>query len=104
MTDLIWNRIGDLGASTYDVHQAFGNIYPSPSVRKLMYCFSANTGIFCPPPSCVDVIYESPLNLIDATMIRADGKSQVRQCWVFVQLIFCPCWPMNQLNKNPNIA
>ena len=24
--------------------------------------------------------------------------------WVFVQLIYCPHWPMNQLNKNPNIA
>ena len=24
--------------------------------------------------------------------------------WVFVHLIFCPNWPMNQLNKNPNIA
>ena len=24
--------------------------------------------------------------------------------WVFVQLIFGPFWPMNQLNKNPNIA
>ena len=24
--------------------------------------------------------------------------------WVFVRLIFGPCWPMNQLNKNPNIT
>ena len=24
--------------------------------------------------------------------------------WVFEQLIFGPHWPMNQLNKNPNIA
>ena len=24
--------------------------------------------------------------------------------WVFVRHIFGPCWPMNQLNKNPNIA
>ena len=24
--------------------------------------------------------------------------------WVFVQLNFGPRWPMNQLNKNPNIA
>ena len=24
--------------------------------------------------------------------------------WVFVQLILGPRWPMNQLNKNPNIA
>ena len=37
-------------------------------------------------------------------MRRADSKSQVRQCLGFVQLIFGPCWTMNQLNKNPNIA
>ena len=28
-------------------------------------------------------------------------KSQV---WIFAQLIFGPCWPKNQLNKNQNIA
>ena len=32
-------------------------------------------------------------------MRRADSKSQVRQCLGFVQLIFGPCWTMNQLNK-----
>ena len=37
-------------------------------------------------------------------MNRADRKAQVRQCLGFVQLIFGPPWPMNQLNKNPNIA
>ena len=24
--------------------------------------------------------------------------------WIFVQLIFGPHWPMNQLNKNPDIV
>ena len=37
-------------------------------------------------------------------MSRADRKSQVRKCLDFVQLIFGPCWPMNQPNKYPNIA
>ena len=35
---------------------------------------------------------------------RADRKSQLKTVWVFVQLIFGPHWPMNQLNKDPNIA
>ena len=35
---------------------------------------------------------------------RADKKSQVRQQLDFIQLIFGLPWPMNQLNKNPNIA
>ena len=35
---------------------------------------------------------------------RADGKSQVRYVWVFVQPIFGPRWSMNLMNKNPNIA
>ena len=38
-------------------------------------------------------------------MDRADRKSQkLGNVWVLVQLIFGPCWPMNLLNKNPNIA
>ena len=32
---------------------------------------------------------------------RADGK--LGNVWVWVQLIFGPPWPMNQLKKNPNI-
>ena len=35
---------------------------------------------------------------------RADRNPGVRKWWIFVQLIFGPCWSMNQLNKNPNIA
>ena len=35
---------------------------------------------------------------------RTDRKSQVRKCLGFVQLIFGPCWLMNQLNKNQNTA
>ena len=32
------------------------------------------------------------------------GSLKLGNVWVFVQQIFCPRWPMNQLNKNPNIA
>ena len=32
------------------------------------------------------------------------GSLKLGNVWVFVWLIFCPRWPMNQLNKNPNIA
>ena len=32
------------------------------------------------------------------------GSPKLGNVWVFVQLIFGPGWPMNQLNKNPNIA
>ena len=32
------------------------------------------------------------------------GSLKLGNVWVFVQQIFCPLWPMNQLNKNPNIA
>ena len=38
---------------------------------------------------------------IQRILTRADRKSQVNQCLVFLQLIF---GRMNQLNKNPNIA
>ena len=32
------------------------------------------------------------------------GSLKLGSVWAFVQLIFCSRWPMNQLNKNPNIA
>ena len=32
------------------------------------------------------------------------GSLKLGNVWVFVQHIFCPRWPMNQLNKNLNIA
>ena len=32
------------------------------------------------------------------------GNLKVGNVWVFVQLILGPCWPMNQLNKNPIIS
>ena len=32
------------------------------------------------------------------------GSLMLGNVCIFVQLIFCPRWPMNQLNKNPNIA
>ena len=32
------------------------------------------------------------------------GSLKLGNVRVFVQLIFGPCWPMNQINKNPNIA
>ena len=32
------------------------------------------------------------------------GSLKLGNVLVFVQLIFGPFWPMNQLNKNPNIA
>ena len=31
------------------------------------------------------------------------GSLELGNVWVLVQLIFGPSWPMNQLNKNPNI-
>ena len=35
---------------------------------------------------------------------EVSGILELGNVWVFVQLIFGPHWPMNQLNKNPNIA
>ena len=35
---------------------------------------------------------------------EVSGFLELSNVWVFVQLFFCPHWPMNQLNKNPNIA
>ena len=35
---------------------------------------------------------------------RGAKRNKVGNIWVFVQLIFCPGWPTNQLYKNPNIA
>ena len=35
---------------------------------------------------------------------RADRKSQVRQCLGFCTADFGPHWPINQMNKNQNIA
>ena len=35
---------------------------------------------------------------------EVSGILEFGNVWVFVQLIFGPHWPMNQLNKNPNIA
>ena len=32
------------------------------------------------------------------------GSLKLGNVWVFSQLIICPPWSMNQLNKNPNIA
>ena len=31
------------------------------------------------------------------------GSLKLGNVWVFVQVIFGPPWPMNQLKKNPNI-
>ena len=35
---------------------------------------------------------------------EVSGILELGNVWVFVQLIVGPHWPMNQLNKNPNIA
>ena len=32
------------------------------------------------------------------------GSLKLNNVWIVVQLIFCPRWPMNQLNKNPNVS
>ena len=45
----------------------------------------------------------SPLMPIILTPSQS-RKSQVRQCLSFLQLIFGPRWPMDQLYKNPNIT
>ena len=46
-----------------------------------------------------------PKPLVREMMARADVESlKLGNVWVFVQLIFCPRWPINQLNNNPNIA
>ena len=34
---------------------------------------------------------------------EVSGILESGNVWVFVQLIFGPLWPMNQVNKNPNI-
>ena len=33
---------------------------------------------------------------------RGVRNPELGNVWVFVQLIFGPHWPLNQLNKNPN--
>ena len=43
---------------------------------------------------------DSPMD--GCALSRDDGK--LGNVWVFVQLIFSPCWPMNQLNSNQNNA
>ena len=35
---------------------------------------------------------------------EVSGILELGNVWIFVQLTFSPHWPMNQLNKNPNIA
>ena len=42
--------------------------------------------------------------MAEMMMCSADGKSQIRQCLGFVQLIHRPTRTKNQLYKNPNIA
>ena len=38
------------------------------------------------------------------SLAEVSGILEVGNVWVFVLLIFGPHWPMNQLNKIPNIA
>ena len=37
-------------------------------------------------------------------LTEVSGMLELSNVWVFVQLLFGPHWPMNQLNKNQNIA
>ena len=50
--------------------------------------------------SCCSSLYTSQ------TVCSSDPMRSLKlgNVWVFVQLIFCPQWPMNQLKKNTNIA
>ena len=46
-----------------------------------------------------------PVHFITETLLtEVSGILELGNVWVFVQLLFGPHWPMNQLNKNPNIA
>ena len=38
------------------------------------------------------------------TEVHVSGILELGNVWFFVQFIFGPNWPLNQLNKNPNIA
>ena len=42
--------------------------------------------------------------IVDMPLSEVSGILELANVWVFVQLIFGPHWPMNQLNKKPNIA
>ena len=48
------------------------------------------------PPQTVDTVLASFAELI--------GSLKLGNVWVFKQLIFSRGWPMNQLNRNLNIA
>ena len=41
---------------------------------------------------------------ISKSLTELIGSLKLGNVWVFVQLVFCPRWPMNQVNKNPNIS
>ena len=57
-------------------------------------------------PHSIEAIVEQPTTstVTAATSTEVTGSLKLGNVWVFVQLIFGPPWPMNQLNKNPNIA
>ena len=43
-------------------------------------------------------------NEVAAISAELIGSLKLGTVWVFVRLIFGPRWPMNQMNKNPNIS
>ena len=45
-----------------------------------------------------------PDNFVSGLLVELIGGLKLGNVWVFVQLIFGPCWPKTQLNKNSNIA
>ena len=51
------------------------------------------------PPAIPEFLSRGEIFIINRAQSPKLGND-----WVFGQLIFGPCWPMNQLNKNPNIA
>ena len=41
---------------------------------------------------------------VDKSRLELIGSLKLGNVWFFVLLILGPPWPMDQLNKNPNIA
>ena len=50
------------------------------------------------------VIQGGPTGFFTKALLKRCRGLKLGNAWVFVQLIFGPRWPMNQLNKNPDIA
>ena len=57
-----------------------------------------------PKPRCLRLYQHFHFGVASAASPELVGSLKLDNVWVFVQLILGPCWPMNQMTKNHNIA